>query len=176
MQLKSLLRLRLRRSDTPKRPAFAIGFANLSQTPPASVCRLAGCYVSRVVPLSLLSLLSVSSFACSCRFAPHDVYGYHRADGVYIVEITETWVDRNEKGKKIGRAEFDVVGTFKKGKNPELLEFDSGNCSIPLISGEKYWVFSDGSPIFRMDMCSMSREFNDVLDRDVIELYKKIAT
>ena len=137
---------------------------------PRRLRRLTRCYVSRVVLLSLLSLVSVSSFACSCRFAPHDVHGYNRADGVYVVEITKTWVDWNEKGEKVRRAEYDVIGTFKEGTNPELLEFDSGNCSIPLISGEKYWVFSDGSPIYRMNMCSMSREFNDVLDRDVVEL------
>ena len=46
-QFKSFLRLRLRHSDPPKRPAFAIGFANLSQTPATPVRRLTGCYMAR---------------------------------------------------------------------------------------------------------------------------------
>ena len=48
IQLKSLLRLRLRRSDTPKRLSVANGFAILSQLSFTQVRRLTGCYTHKL--------------------------------------------------------------------------------------------------------------------------------
>jgi len=78
--------------------------------------------------------------------------------------------------KEVIRAEYETVEVLKLGTQPMLLQYDSVNRSLPLITGREYLIYASppylNDSVLHVTVCSSSREYNKVHDAMFAEKYR----
>lgn len=97
----------------------------------------------------LLAILSAQSLACSVSKAPSLSEKFGAAEGVALVKIISTRlvVDNNRKDeweRETVEATYEVLEAFKGDHSRPIVRemvFGPGNCTIPLLTGNMYFLF-----------------------------------
>lgn len=115
------------------------------------------------------------SWACSC-VETSDEAAYANSKSVLLVKITETKLVPNKEEGELVQAKFSVLEVLKGNLGGlELLQSTvEWTCSVALISGHKYLIYSNGEKIKNINACTKSRWINETREAELLKSYRSI--